>query len=103
MTGLNEHVLHCLALNKTIFWNSNLVALQGVKRISKILSCVGKKDIESHDMLKQGFTHAFLMTLERGVHFQSNPNHVGFSRVFSSTIEKIVVLDFPTKLVKAPK
>ncbi|KAJ1440644.1 Stress responsive alpha-beta barrel [Sesbania bispinosa] len=62
------------------------------------------KDIESHDMLRQGFTHAFLMTFngkEDFNAFQVHPNHVKFSTIFSPAVEKIVVLDFPSNLVKA--
>lgn len=63
------------------------------------------KDIENHEMLTQGFTHAFLMTFngkEDLAAFQIHPSHVEFSKIFSSALEKIVVLDFPSKLVKAP-
>lgn len=61
------------------------------------------KDIESHDMLRQGFTHAILMTFnskEDFTAFMSHPNHVEFSAIFSAAIDKIVVLDFPAVLVK---
>ena len=63
------------------------------------------KDIESHDMLRQGFTHVFLMAFngkEEFNAFQTHPNHLEFTGVFSPAIEKIVVLDFPSNLVKAP-
>jgi hypothetical protein len=35
--------------------------------------------------------------------FQSHPNHVEFSEKFSTAIEKIVLLDFPSTLVKPVK
>ncbi|KAG5102749.1 hypothetical protein JHK84_047718 [Glycine max] len=63
------------------------------------------KDIESHDMLRQGFTHVFLMAFNRRDEFnafQTHPNDLEFTGVFSPAIEKIVVLDFPSNLVKAP-
>ncbi|RZC25507.1 Stress-response A/B barrel domain-containing protein [Glycine soja] len=64
------------------------------------------KDIESHDMLRQGFTHVFLMTFngkDEFNAFQTQPNHFEFTGVFSPVIENIVVLDFPYNLVKAPE
>lgn len=63
------------------------------------------QDIESLDVLRQGFTHAFLMTFNKKedfVTFQSHPNHVEFSTKFSAAIENIVLLDFPSTLVKTP-
>jgi len=55
------------------------------------------KDIESHEMLSQGFTHAFLMTFngkEDLNAFQIHPNHIEFSKIFSPALQKIVVLGF---------
>ncbi|KAK7341963.1 hypothetical protein VNO80_24904 [Phaseolus coccineus] len=83
--------------------------IQGLEKmvsgIQQVKSFEWGKDIESHDMLRQGFTHVFLMTFngkEEFNTFQTHPNHIEFSGVFSPSIEKIVVLDFPSKLVKAP-
>lgn len=62
-------------------------------------------DIESQEMLRQGFTHAFLMTFNKKedfTAFASHPKHLEFSATFSAAIEKIVLLDFPSLLVKAP-
>lgn len=56
-------------------------------------------------MLRQGFTHAFLMTFgskEDFTAFLGHPNHVEFSSTFSTVIEKAVLLDFPVVTVKAP-
>lgn len=64
------------------------------------------QDIESLDVLRQGFTHAFLMTFNKKedfAAFQSHPNHVEFSEKFSAAIENIVLLDFPSTLVKPVK
>ncbi|RDY11722.1 Stress-response A/B barrel domain-containing protein [Mucuna pruriens] len=79
--------------------------IQGLEKMVSGIDLVKGKDIESHEMLRQGFTHAFLMTFngkEEFNAFQTHPNHAEFSGVFSPAIEKIVVLDFPTNLVKAP-
>lgn len=54
-------------------------------------------------MLRQGFTHAFLMTFgskEDFTAFASHPNHVEFSSTFSTAIDKAVLLDFPAITVK---
>ncbi|PKI36371.1 stress-response A/B barrel domain-containing protein At5g22580-like [Punica granatum] len=62
------------------------------------------QDPEGQDILRQGFTHVFLMTFrdkEDCSAFLSHPSHVGFSATFSAAIKKIVVLDFPSALVKA--
>ena len=62
-------------------------------------------DIESQEMLRQGFTHAFFMTFNKKedfTAFTSHPKHLEFSATFSAAIEKIVLLDFPSLLVKAP-
>lgn len=56
-------------------------------------------------MLRQGFTHAFLMTFgskEDLTAFCGHPNHVEFSSTFSTVIEKAMLLDFPVVTVKAP-
>ncbi|XP_027347907.1 stress-response A/B barrel domain-containing protein At5g22580-like [Abrus precatorius] len=83
--------------------------IQGLEKmvsgIEHVKSFEWGKDIESQDMLRQGFTHAFLMTFngkEEFSAFQTHPKHVEFSGIFSPAIEKIVVLDFPSNIVKAP-
>ncbi|KAJ1401776.1 Stress responsive alpha-beta barrel [Sesbania bispinosa] len=76
-----------------------------VSEIDAVKSFEWGQDIESLDVLRQGFTHAFLMTFNKKedfAAFQGHPNHVEFSATFSAAIEKIVVLDFPSTLVKAP-
>ncbi|GAV62846.1 Dabb domain-containing protein [Cephalotus follicularis] len=63
------------------------------------------QDIHNHEMLTQGFTHAFLMTFnnqEEYTAFVGHPKHLEFSGTFSTAIEKIVVLDFPAAVVSAP-
>lgn len=57
------------------------------------------------EMLRQGFTHAFMITFgskDDFTAFQAHPNHVEFSATFSVAIEKIVLLDFPVVAVKPP-
>ncbi|KAE9585801.1 hypothetical protein Lal_00010310 [Lupinus albus] len=76
-----------------------------VTEIEAVKSFEWGQDIESLDMLRQGFTHAFLMTFNKKEDFsafQSHPNHIEFSATFSQAIEKIVLLDFTSTLVKAP-
>lgn len=57
------------------------------------------------EMLRQGFTHAIMMTFgskDDFTAFQTHPDHVEFSATFSAAIDKIVLLDFPVVAVKAP-
>ncbi|XP_040993169.1 stress-response A/B barrel domain-containing protein At5g22580 [Juglans microcarpa x Juglans regia] len=83
--------------------------LKGMEKLASDLEAVKSfewgQDIESQDMLRQGFTHAFIMTFHKKEDFTAflgHPNHVEFSTTFSAAIEKIVLLDFPAVLVKAP-
>ncbi|KZV42629.1 hypothetical protein F511_32892 [Dorcoceras hygrometricum] len=77
-----------------------------VCEVDIVKSFVWGQDVESLEMLRQGFTHAFLMTFENKddfTAFATHPNHVLFSAKFSAVIEKAVLLDFPViKLKSAP-
>ncbi|XP_076930972.1 stress-response A/B barrel domain-containing protein At5g22580-like [Bidens hawaiensis] len=74
-----------------------------VSEVDTIKSFVWGKDIESMEMLRQGFTHALMMTFgskDDFSAFQAHPNHVEYSATFSAAIEKIVLLDFPVVAIK---
>ncbi|KAK9266404.1 hypothetical protein L1049_014225 [Liquidambar formosana] len=76
-----------------------------VSEVETVKSFEWGQDLESLEMLRQGFTHAFMMTFcnkEDYIAFQAHPKHAEFSATFSAAIEKIVLLDFPGVLVKAP-
>ncbi|VFR03479.1 unnamed protein product [Cuscuta campestris] len=76
-----------------------------VSEMNTVKSFVWGKDTESHEMLRQGFTHAFLMTFdtkEDHIAFSTHPKHLEFSASFSAAIDKAVLLDFPAVLVKPP-
>ncbi|KAK4441269.1 Stress-response A/B barrel domain-containing protein [Sesamum alatum] len=76
-----------------------------VSEMDSVKSFVWGQDVESHEMLRQGFTHAFLMTFNSKddfTAFAAHPNHVEFSTTFSTAIEKAVLLDFPAVTVKPP-
>ncbi|TQE13256.1 hypothetical protein C1H46_001063 [Malus baccata] len=76
-----------------------------VAEIDAIKSFEWGQDLESLEMLRQGFTHAFLMTFKNKEGysvFLGHPKHQEFSATFSTAIEKIVLLDFPATLVKPP-
>ncbi|GAA0142867.1 hypothetical protein Leryth_011766 [Lithospermum erythrorhizon] len=63
------------------------------------------EDNESHEMLRQGLTHAFMMTFNSKddfTAFSSHPKHVEFSTGFSAAIDKAVLLDFPSVSIKVP-
>ncbi|CAL9231182.1 unnamed protein product [Arabidopsis halleri] len=75
-----------------------------VSQIDTVKSFEWGEDKESHEMLRQGFTHAFSMTFENKdgyVAFTSHPLHVEFSAAFTAVIDKIVLLDFPVAAVKS--
>ncbi|CAN1252441.1 Stress-response A/B barrel domain-containing protein At5g22580 [Linum perenne] len=73
-----------------------------VSHIPLIKSLEWGKDLEGHEMLTQGFTHAFTLTFkskEDYIAYESHPNHLEYAAVFSASIEKCVVLNFPTVLL----
>ncbi|XAR60100.1 hypothetical protein NMG60_11033350 [Bertholletia excelsa] len=75
-----------------------------VCEIDAVKSFEWGQDLESQEMLTQGFTHAILMTFkskEDFTAFQTHPKHVEFSGTFSTVIDKFVLLDFPSVVVKA--
>ncbi|XP_051120314.1 stress-response A/B barrel domain-containing protein At5g22580-like [Andrographis paniculata] len=76
-----------------------------VSEMDTINSFFWGEDIESQEMLRQGFTHAFLMTFSSKDDFSSflaHPSHLQFSSSFSAAIDKALLLDFPAVTVKPP-
>nr|UVI66440.1 Cyclase1 [Plumbago zeylanica] len=74
-----------------------------VSEIDYVLSFEWGEDVQSQEILRQGFTHAFLMTFRNKEDFTSflgHPKHQEFSASFSAAIDKILLLDFPAVLVK---
>ncbi|CAO2813197.1 unnamed protein product [Amaranthus hypochondriacus] len=77
-----------------------------VSQLDVVKSFEWGEDVESHEMLRQGFTHSFLMTFnnkEEFTSFLAHPKHVEFSATFSQAIDKVILLDFPTVLAKPVK
>ncbi|KAG6417677.1 hypothetical protein SASPL_119863 [Salvia splendens] len=77
--------------------------LQGLEKLVSEMDTVKGQDKESPDVLRQGFTHSFLMTFgskEDFAAFAAHPNHLQFSTTFSAVIDKAILLDFPAKTVK---
>ncbi|CAL1404011.1 unnamed protein product [Linum trigynum] len=69
-----------------------------VSQIPLIKSLEWGHDSEGHEMLTQGFTHAFTLTFnskEDYGAYESHPDHLEYAAVFSASIEKCVVLNFP--------
>ncbi|GFZ20345.1 stress responsive A/B Barrel Domain-containing protein [Actinidia rufa] len=84
-------------------FEEGVVVEELLKGMEKLVS--EGEDIESQEMLRQGFTHAFVMTFknkEDFTAFLSHPKHVEFFGYIFEVIEKIVLLDFPVVLAKAP-
>ncbi|KAK6138441.1 hypothetical protein DH2020_027816 [Rehmannia glutinosa] len=74
-----------------------------VSEMDTVKSFVWGQDIESMEMLRQGFTHAFLMTFSSKddfTAFANHPNHVEFSTTFFDCDRKAILLDFPAITVK---
>ncbi|CAL1367077.1 unnamed protein product [Linum trigynum] len=74
-----------------------------VSQIPLIKSLEWGQDLEGHEMLTQGFTHAFTLTFnskEDYGAYESHPNHLEYAAGFSASIEKCVVLNFPTTPLK---
>ncbi|XP_074312428.1 stress-response A/B barrel domain-containing protein At5g22580 [Silene latifolia] len=77
-----------------------------VSDVDSVKSFEWGQDVESHEMLRQGFTHSFLMSFDNKedfIAFMSHPKHVEFSSTFSAAIEKVVLLDFSRVLAKPIK
>ncbi|KAE8729413.1 ricin-agglutinin family protein [Hibiscus syriacus] len=76
-----------------------------VSEVDAVKSFEWGQDIESEEMLRQGFTHAFLMTFEKKedyTAFTTHPTHIEFSATFVAAIDKLVVLGFPSVASKSP-
>ncbi|OVA05943.1 Stress responsive alpha-beta barrel [Macleaya cordata] len=76
-----------------------------VSEIDVIKSFEWGHDVGSQEMLRQGFTHVFLMTFRSSedlAAYIGHPTHVEFSATFSAAIEKILLFDFPAVVVKHP-
>ncbi|KAE8673669.1 ricin-agglutinin family protein [Hibiscus syriacus] len=74
-----------------------------VSEIDIVKSLEWGEDIESEEMLRQGFTHAFLMSFDNKEDYSAfvgHASHVEFSATFSGAIDKIVLLDFPCVVAK---
>nr|UVI66441.1 Cyclase3 [Plumbago zeylanica] len=74
-----------------------------VSEVDLVLSFEWGEDVQSPEMLRQGFTHAFLMTFRSQEEFASfvvHPQHVDFSTTFTAAIDNVILLDFPTVAVK---
>ncbi|KAK8480746.1 hypothetical protein V6N13_145209 [Hibiscus sabdariffa] len=85
------------------------VILKGMEKLVSEVDAVKcfewGQDIESPEMLGQGFTHAFLMSFEKKedyTAFTTHPTHIEFSATFVAAIDKFVVLDFPSVVAKSP-
>ena len=60
-------------------------------------------DEVSEEMLRQGFTHVFLLTFASAEDFAAysgHPNHLEFAGTFAAAIEKVLLFNFPVVPVK---
>ncbi|MQM08742.1 hypothetical protein Taro_041595 [Colocasia esculenta] len=74
-----------------------------VAEMDNVKSFEWGQDVGSEEMLRQGFTHIFLLTFKNEEDFatySSHPNHVEFSGKFAAVIEKVLLFHYPTTVVK---
>ncbi|GLT40750.1 hypothetical protein SLA2020_148620 [Shorea laevis] len=77
-----------------------------VSEVDLVKSLEWGKDVEGEELLRQGFTHAILLTFNKEEDYAAyacHPNIVEFTGTFFRALEKVVVLHFPSGLTKAPK
>ncbi|MCL7024357.1 hypothetical protein MKW94_012560 [Papaver nudicaule] len=75
-----------------------------VSDIEAVKSFEWGHNIESNEMLTQGYTHVFSMTFRNSedlTAYLGHPSHVAFSTTFSEAIENILLFDVPAVIVKA--
>uniref|UniRef100_A0A1D1YRQ3 Uncharacterized protein At5g22580 n=1 Tax=Anthurium amnicola TaxID=1678845 RepID=A0A1D1YRQ3_9ARAE len=83
--------------------------LEGMEKLVSELDTVKSfewgQDVGSEEMLRQGFTHVFLLTFRSQEDFgaySSHPSHVDFSAKFAAAIDKVLLFHYPTIVVKSP-
>ncbi|XP_058088481.1 stress-response A/B barrel domain-containing protein At5g22580-like isoform X1 [Magnolia sinica] len=83
--------------------------LKGMEKLASEMDTVKSfqwgHDTGSDEMLRQGFTHVILLTFRNAEDFSAflgHPSHIEFSGTFAAAIEKILVFDYPTVVVKSP-
>lgn len=77
-----------------------------VKKIKNLIihGCRGT-DMIGEEMLRQGFTHVFIMTFnnrEDLASYFNHPSHNDFIGTFQAALENALVFDFPAVVIKAP-
>ncbi|KAL2937632.1 hypothetical protein RDABS01_021081 [Bienertia sinuspersici] len=68
-----------------------------VSEIDVIKSFEWGHDMESHEMLRQGFTHSFIMGFNNKEDYNTytaHPKHAEYAAIFSAAIDKVILLDF---------
>ncbi|MCL7022434.1 hypothetical protein MKW94_000691 [Papaver nudicaule] len=75
-----------------------------VSDIEAVKSFEWGHDTGGNEMITQGYTHVFTMTFRNSDDFTAyigHPSHVAFSTKMLEAIEKGVMFDFPSVVVKA--
>ncbi|KAK6776478.1 hypothetical protein RDI58_027479 [Solanum bulbocastanum] len=78
--------------------------LKQIEQLVNEIDLIKGKDTESHEKVRQGYTHAMIMAFNNKEDYEtcvSHPKEVEFSAVFVTLVEKFVVLNFPVVYVKA--
>ncbi|KAF3321765.1 Stress responsive A/B Barrel domain-containing protein [Carex littledalei] len=83
--------------------------LQGMTQLVSTMDMVKSfewgTEMIGEEMLRQGFTHVFIMTFNNGEDLASyfnHPSHNDFIGTFQAALENALVFDFPAVVIKAP-
>ncbi|ONK71268.1 uncharacterized protein A4U43_C04F6730 [Asparagus officinalis] len=74
-----------------------------VSSVDLVKSFEWGQDVGTEEMLRQGFTHAFMLTFKNSedlASYVTHPSHLEFAIIFSAAIEKVMLFDFPSVIVK---
>ncbi|ERN13157.1 stress-response A/B barrel domain-containing protein At5g22580 [Amborella trichopoda] len=82
--------------------------IEGMERLASEVEYVKAfewgQDVGSEELLRQGFTHVFILTFgshEDFMAYSSHPSHLEFAGKFMATIEKVIVFDYTPVLMKS--
>ncbi|KAJ1686289.1 hypothetical protein LUZ63_017679 [Rhynchospora breviuscula] len=83
--------------------------LQGMTQLVSTMDMVKSfewgTEMLGEEMLRQGFTHVFIMTFNNGedlASYLNHPSHIDFIGPFQATLENALVFDFPSVVIKPP-
>ncbi|KAJ4751392.1 hypothetical protein LUZ62_085797 [Rhynchospora pubera] len=83
--------------------------LQGMAQLVSTMDMVKSfewgTEMLGEEMLRQGFTHVFILTFNNGedlASYLTHPSHTNFIGTFQAALENALVFDFPSVVIKPP-